>query len=97
MKSLFQKLRNRVACLRKLNYNESDISDMCLAPELMSSEDSDGVCHPPSYRNPQLTQLFKHKVDVVKLRSKDMVKRRGHMSVKNIPSCLLGNPNVIGS
>ena len=90
-------MRDRVARLRKLKYNESDILDMCLAPELMSSEDSDGVCHPPSYRNPQLTQLFKHKVDVVKLRSKDMVKERWDMSVKNIPSCLLRNPNVIGS
>ena len=81
--------------LKKVNYSESDISNLSLAPELMSSEDSNGICHPPSYRKPELTELFECKVDVVKLRNNDIVKQRGQKSHKNVPSCLLGNPNVI--
>ena len=69
---------------------------MRLVPELMSSEDSDGVCHPPSYRSATLTSLFENTVDVVKLQTgNDIVKRRGRIHHKDIPEFLIGHPSVV--
>ena len=69
---------------------------MKLVPELMSSEDSDGVCHPPSYRSANLTSLFENTVDVVKLQTgNDIVKRRGRIHNKDIPEFLIGHPSVV--
>ena len=62
----------------------------------MSSEDSDGVRHPPSYRSTVLTSFFERTVDVVKLSTKvDMIKQRGSIHKKTLPRSLFNNPNIV--
>ena len=60
----------------------------------MSSED-EGVSHPPSYRLDSLTDFLHKTVDPVIVRSKPMVSFVGSKSVKNRPTCLRGNKNVV--
>ena len=96
MSFLLKKLRNRITRLKKLNYSDADIAELHLAPDLMSSEDSDRVCHPPSYRSTVLTPFFERTVDVVKLsKTVDTIKQRGSIHKKTLLRSLFDNPNIV--
>lgn len=75
--------------------SESEISNLNLSVELMSSEDENSIVHVPQWRTLEATQLFIKTDSIYRKKAKSFSRYEGNASTRPLPASLRNHSMVL--